>query len=108
VLESELGPLAGGQRCEGIFGIGLGCIDSEHENTVTATLGAVGAHGIVADVVDGLSDWWSGVELWVVQLWFPVQFTLVMSVLVPLCLGAAWVIDRVVDHRSARSRQDAG
>jgi hypothetical protein len=34
--------------------------------------------------------------------------TLVMSVLVPLCLGAAWVIDRVVDHRSARSRQDAG
>jgi len=48
-----------------------------------------------------LSDWWNGVELWVLGLAFPFQFALVMVVLVPLCLVVAYLIDRVVDHASA-------
>lgn len=45
---------------------------------------------------NGLADWWDGVELWLAQAWFPVQFVLVMVVVVPLCLAAAWVLDKVV------------
>ncbi|MCP2165159.1 hypothetical protein [Goodfellowiella coeruleoviolacea] len=52
--------------------------------------------------MDWLAEWWDGVELWLTQLWFPFQFTLVMVVLLPLCLGVAWFIDRVVDRVSAR------
>ncbi|MBV9846069.1 MAG: hypothetical protein JOZ47_13485 [Kutzneria sp.] len=48
-----------------------------------------------------LADTWDAVELWVAQLWFPVQFALVMVVLLPVCLGVAWLIDRVVDRLSA-------
>jgi hypothetical protein len=48
-----------------------------------------------------LSDWWNGVELWVLGLAFPLQFALVVAVLVPLCLVVAWLIDRIVDHASA-------
>lgn len=48
-----------------------------------------------------LSDWWNGVELWVLGLPFPFQFALVMAILVPLCLVVAWAIDRIVDHASA-------
>ena len=48
-----------------------------------------------------LSDWWNGVELWMLGLPFPFQFALVVVVLVPLCLVVAWAIDRVVDHASA-------
>ncbi|WP_181773232.1 hypothetical protein [Amycolatopsis pittospori] len=44
---------------------------------------------------NGLADWWDGVELWLAQAAFPVQFVLVMVVVVPLCLGAAWVLDTV-------------
>lgn len=51
---------------------------------------------------DGLSDWWNDVELWVLQLPFAAQFTLVMAVLLPLCVVVAWLIDRVVDYASAR------
>jgi hypothetical protein len=51
-----------------------------------------------------LSDWWNGVELWVLGLAFPFQFALVMAVLAPLCLVVAWFIDRVVDHASALVR----
>lgn len=50
-----------------------------------------------------LSDWWSGVELWMLALPFPFQFALVVVVLVPLCLVVAWLIDRIVDHASALS-----
>ncbi|RZQ60394.1 hypothetical protein [Amycolatopsis suaedae] len=46
--------------------------------------------------MDGLTDWWDSVELWLAQLWFPLQFALVVAVLAPLCVGAAWVIDRAV------------
>ena len=47
-----------------------------------------------------LSDWWNGVELWMLGLSFPFQFALVMVVLLPLFLVLAWLIDRVVDHAS--------
>lgn len=53
-------------------------------------------------MLDGLVALWDGVELWVVQLWFPVQFVLVMAVVMPLCLGAAVLFDRAADHASAR------
>jgi hypothetical protein len=45
----------------------------------------------------GLTNWWDSAELWLAQAWFPVQFVLVMAVLVPVCLGVAWLIDKVVD-----------
>jgi hypothetical protein len=45
----------------------------------------------------GLTNWWDGAELWLAQQWFPLQFVLVMAVLVPVCLGVAWLIDKVVD-----------
>lgn len=48
-----------------------------------------------------LSDWWNGVELWVLGLAFPFQFALVIVVLAPLCLVVAWLIDRIVDNTSA-------
>lgn len=47
-----------------------------------------------------LSDWWNAVELWILGLPFPFQFTLVMAVLLPLCLVVAWAIDRIVDRAS--------
>ncbi|QFU92833.1 hypothetical protein [Amycolatopsis sp. YIM 10] len=64
-------------------------------------------------MLDGLSDWWDSVELWLAQLWFPVQFILVMAVLLPLCAGLAWLIDRTVDRlsrwlSSARREDQAG
>nr|WP_202507851.1 hypothetical protein [Amycolatopsis rubida] len=49
-------------------------------------------------VFEGLANWWDGVELWLAQAWFPVQFVLVMAVLVPLCLLAAWAIDKLVER----------
>ncbi|MGH3877034.1 MAG: hypothetical protein ACRDSK_08375 [Actinophytocola sp.] len=48
-----------------------------------------------------LSDWWNGVELWMLGLPFPFQFALVVVVLVPVCLVVARAIDRIVDHASA-------
>ncbi|MGH3620820.1 MAG: hypothetical protein ACRDQ5_03395 [Sciscionella sp.] len=53
-------------------------------------------------MIDWLGNWWNGVELWLTQLWFPFQFAMVMLVLLPLCLGVAWLIDRVVDLVPAR------
>ncbi|MGH3621668.1 MAG: hypothetical protein ACRDQ5_07740 [Sciscionella sp.] len=53
-------------------------------------------------MIGWLGNWWNGVELWLTQLWFPFQFAMVMLVLLPLCLGVAWLIDRVVDLVSAR------
>ncbi|HWC84704.1 MAG TPA: hypothetical protein VG756_32500 [Pseudonocardiaceae bacterium] len=49
-----------------------------------------------------LANWWDGVELWLTELPFPVQFLLVIVVLGPICLGAAWAIDRGVDVVSNR------
>ncbi|MBN6037517.1 hypothetical protein [Amycolatopsis sp. 195334CR] len=64
-------------------------------------------------MLDGVSDWWDSAELWLAQLWFPVQFILVMAVLLPLCAGLAWLIDRTVDRlsrwlSSARREDPAG
>ncbi|MQA11052.1 MAG: hypothetical protein GEU98_21350 [Pseudonocardiaceae bacterium] len=53
-----------------------------------------------------LRDWWDGVELWLTQLWFPFQFALVLMVLLPVCLGLAWLIDRVVDFVSGLFGRD--
>lgn len=53
-------------------------------------------------MLEWLADWWDGVELWLTQLPFPIQFALVMVVLLPICLGIALLIDRVVDLLSAR------
>jgi hypothetical protein len=53
-------------------------------------------------VLHGLVDWWNGVELWMSGLPFPFQFAIVMAVLLPLCVLAAWLIDRIVDYASAR------
>ncbi|WP_371320693.1 hypothetical protein [Saccharothrix yanglingensis] len=53
-------------------------------------------------MVDAFEQWWDGVELWMAQLAFPFQFGLLMCVLLPLCLGAARLIDRVVDNASSR------
>ncbi|MEU8633436.1 hypothetical protein AB0C38_14790 [Amycolatopsis sp. NPDC048633] len=58
---------------------------------------------------NGLADWWDGVELWLAQAWFPVQFVLVMVAVVPLCLAAAWVLDKLVGlfaHWLAPGRDD--
>ena len=58
---------------------------------------------------NGLADWWDGVELWLAQAWFPVQFVLVMVVVVPLCLAAAWALDKLVGlfaHWLAPGRDD--
>lgn len=46
---------------------------------------------------DGVTRWWDSLELWLAQQWFPVQFVLVMVVLIPLCVGLAWLIHRVVN-----------
>lgn len=56
-------------------------------------------------MLDKLDEWWDAVELWVVELWFPLQFLVVMAVVVPVCLAVAWAVDRGVDHLSARLRR---
>lgn len=60
---------------------------------------------------DGVTRWWDGFELWLAQQWFPVQFVLVMAVLLPLCAGLALLIDRAVGvaaHRVSRLRKSTG
>jgi hypothetical protein len=52
--------------------------------------------------VSWLSDWWNAVELWLTQLPFPVQFAVVIAVLLPVCAGGAWLIDRTVDLAAAK------
>jgi hypothetical protein len=44
--------------------------------------------------VSWLSDWWNAVELWIAQQPFPAQFAVVIAVLLPVCAGGAWLIDR--------------
>ncbi|QQQ77701.1 hypothetical protein IOD16_04110 [Saccharothrix sp. 6-C] len=53
-------------------------------------------------MVDAFAQWWDGVELWLAQLAFPFQFALLMCVLLPLSLGVARLIDRLVDNASTR------
>lgn len=49
-----------------------------------------------------LSDWWNDIELWMAQQSFWLQFALVIVVVGPLCVGVAWLIDRIVDSLAAR------
>lgn len=49
-----------------------------------------------------LVEWYDGVELWLVQLVYPLQVALVLAVLVPLCWGVARVVDRAVDGIGAK------
>ncbi|GAA4859553.1 hypothetical protein [Saccharopolyspora rosea] len=53
-------------------------------------------------MLEWLVAWWDGVELWLVQLPYPVQVILVMAVLLPLSWGLARVIDRGVDGLGAK------
>ncbi len=50
----------------------------------------------------GLVAGWNGVELWLTTLAFPFQFMLAMAVLLPLCAGGAWVLDRIVGSVAAK------
>lgn len=56
--------------------------------------------------VRALINWWDSVELWVTQLAFPLQVVLAVVVVLPLCWGAAGLLDRGVDvvltHRPRR------
>lgn len=56
-------------------------------------------------MLDDLNTWWDAVELWIVELWFPLQFLVVMAVVVPVCLAVAWAVDRGVDRIAARVRR---
>lgn len=53
-------------------------------------------------MLEWLVDWWDGVELWLVQLPYPLQVTLVLAVLLPLAWGVARLIDRGVDRLGAK------
>jgi hypothetical protein len=46
--------------------------------------------------VERVASWWDGFELWLTGLSFVPQTALVLIVMVPLCAGAAWVLDRVI------------
>jgi hypothetical protein len=46
-------------------------------------------------VARALADWYDAVELWVTQLAFPLQVVLAVLVVLPLCFGAALLLDRV-------------
>ena len=45
---------------------------------------------------DAVSRWWNGVELWLTQLGFALQVTLLMLVVLPVCWWATRTLDRVV------------
>ncbi len=47
-----------------------------------------------------MSRWWNAVELWLTQLWFPLQVVLLMMVLLPVCWWVALLIDQGVDVAS--------
>lgn len=52
--------------------------------------------------------WWDGVELWLTQLWLPLQVALLMVVLLPVCWWVARLIDRAVDVTSEWVRRRIG
>jgi hypothetical protein len=55
-------------------------------------------------VLGALADWWDGIELWIVQLWFPFQFALVAGVLLPAC----WLVATLADRACGRILTSAG
>jgi len=46
--------------------------------------------------VERVASWWDGFELWLAGLSFVPQVTLVLVVLLPLCAGIAWLLDRAM------------
>ncbi|GAA3560395.1 hypothetical protein GCM10022222_50170 [Amycolatopsis ultiminotia] len=106
------GPLADDQRVERGLGVGFLRVYGEHGSNLPPRAAAPQqSAGRLTVVLNGLANWWDGVELWLAQAWFPVQFVLVMVVVVPLCLLVAWIIDKLVE-RCARwlgtARDDEG
>ncbi|KID29694.1 hypothetical protein HQ32_03109 [Prauserella sp. Am3] len=57
---------------------------------------------------DGVARWWDGFELWLAQQWFPVQFVLVVAVLLPLCVGLTWLLRFGVDFAMTLPRRVRG
>ncbi|MGH3972913.1 MAG: hypothetical protein ACRDS9_06265 [Pseudonocardiaceae bacterium] len=62
---------------------------------------------------DAVIRWWDGVELWLTQLGLALQVALLMLVLLPVCWGAARLIDRMfglaferLGHRYAVNADD--
>ncbi|GAA0532017.1 hypothetical protein GCM10011581_16480 [Saccharopolyspora subtropica] len=53
-------------------------------------------------VLEWLVEWYDGVELWLVQLAYPLQVTLVLAVLLPVCWALARVVDRGIDGLGAK------
>lgn len=49
-----------------------------------------------------LVAWWDGIELWLVQLPYPLLVILVLGVLLPLSWGVARLLDRGIDEVSAK------
>ena len=45
---------------------------------------------------DAVARWWDGVELWLTQLGLPLQVTLLMLVVLPVCWWGARGLDRAV------------
>ncbi|MEU1207199.1 hypothetical protein ACFRAQ_19490 [Nocardia sp. NPDC056611] len=43
-----------------------------------------------------IAGWWDGVELWVAGLPFVPQFAVVLAAMVPVCLGIAYLLDRIL------------
>ena len=52
--------------------------------------------------MEWLIERWDGVELWLVQLPYPLLVTLVLAVLLPLCWGLARLVDRGIDEAGAK------
>lgn len=52
-------------------------------------------------MVERVSEWWDALELWIVQLWYPVQIAAVVLIVLPACWLAAGLIDRVVDRAAS-------
>ncbi|AWK72109.1 hypothetical protein CBI38_11480 [Rhodococcus oxybenzonivorans] len=43
-----------------------------------------------------MASWWDGFELWIAGLPFVPQVALVLLVMVPVCRGVAWLLDRAL------------
>ena len=54
----------------------------------------------LSDGWQAMGSWWGGVEFWLTQLWLPVQVTVLMGVLLPVCWWVARGIDRGVSLAS--------
>ncbi|GAA2350219.1 hypothetical protein GCM10009854_29990 [Saccharopolyspora halophila] len=65
-------------------------------------VGVVGVGVACCVVLEMVVAWYDGVELWLVQLAYPLQVALVLAVLVPLCWGVARGVDRALDVLAAR------